>query len=248
MASSFADPSEKFPYSIKKAGTVPETVLAWTHIIGFQNMRSFFPLVFLAAGTLLPVAASADIYSYTGEDGAVHFTNVPTDKRFRVVLRTPREASGGESDNSAYASRAGRAPQSFRNYKTYGAIIDSAAESAQIENALVHAVISAESGYNQNAVSPKGATGLMQLMPATARRYGVTNIYDPVQNIQAGARYLRDLMGMFNNDLRLAIAAYNAGENAVIRHGNRIPPYRETMNYVPKVMGYYSQFKTTSQQ
>lgn len=208
-------------------------------------MRSFFPLALLACGILLPVAASADIYSYTGEDGAVHFTNVPTDKRFRVVLRTPRENSAG---GSIAVSHGGRAPQSFRNYKTYGAIVDSAAEAAQIENALVHAVISAESGYNQNALSPKGATGLMQLMPATARRYGVTNIYDPVQNIQAGARYLRDLMGMFNNDLRLAIAAYNAGENAVIRHGNRIPPYRETMNYVPKVMGYYSQFKTSSQQ
>lgn len=208
-------------------------------------MRSLYSVLILCLGSLLPAAASADIYSYTSEDGAVHFTNVPTDKRFRVVLRTPRD---GSSSDSVAPSYGGRAPQSFRNYKTYGAIVDSAAESAQIDNALVHAVISAESGYNQNAVSPKGATGLMQLMPATARRYGVTNIYDPVQNIQAGARYLRDLLSMFNNDLRLAVAAYNAGENAVIRHGNRIPPYRETMNYVPKVMGYYSQFKNTSQQ
>lgn len=208
-------------------------------------MQLFYSFAVLCVSALLPVAANADIYSYTSEDGAVHFTNVPTDKRFRVVLRTPRENASNESPVVSYG---GRAPQSFRNYKTYGAIVDSAAESAQVENALVHAVISAESGYNQNAVSPKGATGLMQLMPATARRYGVTNIYDPVQNIQAGARYLRDLMSMFNNDLRLAVAAYNAGENAVIRHGNRIPPYRETMNYVPKVMGYYSQFKNTSQQ
>lgn len=208
-------------------------------------MRPFSSVLILCFSSLLPAAANADIYSYTSEDGAVHFTNVPTDKRFRIVLRTPREASSSDSIAPSYG---GRAPQSFRNYKTYGAIVDSAAASAQIENALVHAVISAESGYNQNAVSPKGATGLMQLMPATARRYGVTNIYDPVQNIQAGARYLRDLLSMFNNDLRLAVAAYNAGENAVIRHGNRIPPYRETMNYVPKVMGYYSQFKNTSQQ
>lgn len=208
-------------------------------------MRSLYSVLILCFGSLLPGAASADIYSYTSEDGAVHFTNVPTDKRFRVVLRTPRDGSASDSVAPSYG---GRAPQSFRNYKTYGAIVDSAAESAQVDNALVHAVISAESGYNQNAVSPKGATGLMQLMPATARRYGVTNIYDPVQNIQAGARYLRDLLSMFNNDLRLAVAAYNAGENAVIRHGNRIPPYRETMNYVPKVMGYYSQFKNTSPQ
>lgn len=209
-------------------------------------MRLVYSLLIFAAAGLAPLSASADIYSYTAEDGSVHFTNVPTDKRFRVVLRTPREP--GAPTGSIGASYGNRAPQSFRNYKNYNAIVDSAAESAQIENALVHAVISAESGYNQNAVSPKGATGLMQLMPATARRYGVTNIYDPVQNIQAGARYLRDLMRMFNNDLRLAVAAYNAGENAVIRHGNQIPPYRETMNYVPKVMGYYNQFKTASQQ
>lgn len=209
-------------------------------------MRLVYSVLIFATAGLAPLSASADIYSYTAEDGSVHFTNVPTDKRFRVVLRTPRES--GVSSGNVGANYTGRAPQNFRNYKNFNAIIDSAAESAEIENALVHAVISAESGYNQNAVSPKGATGLMQLMPATARRYGVTNIYDPVQNIQAGARYLRDLMRMFNNDLKLAVAAYNAGENAVIRHGNQIPPYRETMNYVPKVMGYYNQFKTVSQQ
>jgi soluble lytic murein transglycosylase-like protein len=85
----------------------------------------------------------------------------------------------------------------------------------------------------------KGASGLMQLMPETARRYHVTDIWDPKQNLSGGARYLRDLLAMFNNNLGLALAAYNAGENAVIQHGNRIPPYPETRSYVPRVMQHY---------
>ena len=98
----------------------------------------------------------------------------------------------------------------------------------------MHAVIPAESGYNPNAVSRKGATGLMQLMPDTARRYGVQNILDPVQNIHGGVRYLKDLLAMFNGDIELALAGYNAGENAVIRAGRRIPPYPETMATFPR--------------
>jgi soluble lytic murein transglycosylase-like protein len=102
-------------------------------------------------------------------------------------------------------------------------------------------VISVESRYNVKAVSKKGASGLMQLMPETAKRYGVADIFDPLQNIRAGAQYLRDLLKMFNNDMRLALAAYNAGENAVVRHGSKIPPYRETTAYVPKVLAFYKQ-------
>jgi hypothetical protein len=92
-----------------------------------------------------------------------------------------------------------------------------------VDAKLLHAVISVESGYNQGAVSPKGATGLMQLLPSTARRYGTVNLLDPADNIRAGARYLRDLLAMFDNNIELALAAYNAGENAVIRHGRRLP-------------------------
>ena len=117
---------------------------------------------------------------------------------------------------------------------------------AGISPALIHAVISAESGYNPFARSRKGAAGLMQLMPETAKRYGVKNRLDPAQNISGGARYLRDLIRMFNNDVQLAIAAYNAGENAVVRAGNRIPPYSETMTYVPRVMTYYRKYRATS--
>jgi soluble lytic murein transglycosylase-like protein len=100
-------------------------------------------------------------------------------------------------------------------------------------------VVQAESAYNSKAVSTAGAMGLMQLMPATAERYGVADVWDPRQNLNGGARYLRDLLDMFKNNLKLALAAYNAGESAVMKYGNRIPPYPETQNYVRKVIDFY---------
>jgi soluble lytic murein transglycosylase-like protein len=103
---------------------------------------------------------------------------------------------------------------------------------------LLHAVIRAESAYQPNALSHAGACGLMQLMPATAARFRVRNIWDPAENIEGGATYLRFLMDLFDNDLRLALAGYNAGENAVKRYGNQIPPYPETQNYVRKVLQF----------
>ena len=127
--------------------------------------------------------------------------------------------------------------------RRFSSIIDVAARSHGVEAALVQAVITAESGFNPNAISRAGASGLMQLMPDTARRYGVRNIFDPVENIHGGVRYLRDLLAMFKGDMRLALAGYNAGENAVIRAGNNIPPYAETQNYVPKVIQYYHRFR-----
>ncbi|MEE9552534.1 MAG: lytic transglycosylase domain-containing protein, partial [Gammaproteobacteria bacterium] len=108
-----------------------------------------------------------------------------------------------------------------------------------------HAVITAESAYDPRAVSRAGAVGLMQLMPATAKRYGVKNRLNPRENIYGGTRYLRDLLIMFDNNLLLALAAYNAGENAVKNHGNRIPPYKETQTYVRKVINYYKKYRKT---
>jgi soluble lytic murein transglycosylase-like protein len=128
--------------------------------------------------------------------------------------------------------------------KRYHQHILAAARVYQLEPALLHAVISAESGYNHLARSPKGARGLMQLMPGTARRYGVDNPLDPEQNIYGGAAYLRYLLTLFGNDVQLALAAYNAGEGSVMEYGNRIPPYRETAQYVPKVLSYYKRYKT----
>ena len=185
--------------------------------------------------------AHADIYRYVDADGMVHFTNVPQDSRFKVYLkerRVPDPVADTLASEIRYYDDKERA--------RYAKPIQDAAKATRLDPALIHAVISAESGYNPLARSRKGAAGLMQLMPETAKRYGVKNRLDPEQNISGGARYLRDLIRMFNNDVQLAVAAYNAGENAVVRAGNRIPPYQETMTYVPRVMTYYKKYRTTS--
>jgi soluble lytic murein transglycosylase-like protein len=121
------------------------------------------------------------------------------------------------------------------------------AREQKVEPALLHAVVMAESAYNPRARSPKGATGLMQLMPATGKRYGAKDLLNPLQNLRAGARYLRDLLALFDNNLGLVLAAYNAGEGAVMRSGNTIPPYPETRKYVPRVLEYYESYRALAQ-
>jgi soluble lytic murein transglycosylase-like protein len=128
----------------------------------------------------------------------------------------------------------------------YSGHILAAAKETRVDPALIHAVISVESGYNPSARSSAGAVGLMQLMPGTAKRYGVKNRLDPEQNIQGGARYLRDLQILFGDNLQLVLAAYNAGEQAVMKYGRRIPPYRETVAYVPKVLQFYRKYRPES--
>src|SRR3954468_8193518 len=123
--------------------------------------------------------------------------------------------------------------------------IDAIARRHGMDPLLVRAVIRVESNFDPRAVSPKGAAGLMQLMPDTATRYGVENRFDPAQNIDGGVRYLRDLMAMFDGNLSLAHAAYNAGEGAVLKYGRRIPPYPETQQYVVWVRSFYDQFRRT---
>jgi len=191
-----------------------------------------------AAWAAMAVPVSADIYSFKDEKGVVHFTNIKgLDPRYKLMRR---EDGGGVSD-------VGRSMQVYmpskEDIEKYAAIVQTAAKAYGVDASLVHAVISAESGYNQYAVSKRGAMGLMQLMPDTARRYGVQNMLDPVENVHGGVRYLRDLLAMFKGRLDLVIAAYNAGENAVVRYGNTIPPYAETRHYVPKVLGFYRNFQ-----
>ncbi|MGH8672440.1 MAG: lytic transglycosylase domain-containing protein [Burkholderiales bacterium] len=179
--------------------------------------------------------AHADIYAFVDADGVAHFSNVPDDPRYKVYLRTakaPATARRPISQLAAFSLQRARGER-------YNPVISAAASRYQVDSALLHAVILVESGYNPKAVSPKGATGLMQLMPATGKRYGVEDLYDATQNIEGGARYLRDLMQQFDNNLALTLAAYNAGERAVIDHGLRVPPYPETQRYVPKVLRYY---------
>ena len=119
---------------------------------------------------------------------------------------------------------------------SYAAIINAAAEKYRLAPELIHAVIKAESNYNPEAVSHAGAVGMMQLMPMTAKRLGVEDSRDPAQNIEGGSKYLRELLDLFDNDLKLALAGYNAGEGAVMKYGNDIPPYKETQNYVKIVL------------
>ena len=126
----------------------------------------------------------------------------------------------------------------------YDALIAQAAARHGVDPNLIIAVMRQESGFNPRALSYKGATGLMQLMPATARRFGVTNIYDPAQNIEGGTTYLRFLLDKFDGDVKLVLAGYNAGENAVVNSGYRIPRYRETQNYVRSISARYDSSKT----
>ena len=188
------------------------------------------------AAALLPLEARADIYSFTDERGVVHFTNIKgLDPRYKLVRR-----EGSSVPVNPAPARRLPTEEEIRRYRS---IVESAARSHGVDMNLVHAVITAESGYNPTALSPKGASGLMQLMPETAKRYGVRNIWDPVENVHGGVRYLKDLLAMFNGNMELALAGYNAGENAVIRAGHRIPPYAETVAYVPKVIDYYRKFR-----
>lgn len=170
--------------------------------------------------------ASADVYKFVDKHGVIHLTDTPAGPGYKLILRTKRPPGRA------------RVAKSAANRKRYSPIIDEMARRARVDRALVHAVVSAESSYDPKAVSSAGAVGLMQLMPATAKRYGVHDRKDPAQNVWAGVRYLRDLLAQFN-DLSLALAAYNAGENAVIQYGRKIPPYKETQQYVRRVLQYY---------
>jgi soluble lytic murein transglycosylase-like protein len=194
---------------------------------------------FLLATLLCASAAAAhsQIYTYVDADGLRHFTDVPDNNRYRLLVLSPRDrTASGDRYDAMLLAKAGQ----------YDSIIERAAVAAAVEANLLRAVIVVESGFNSRAVSKRGAMGLMQLMPATATRYGAANPFDPHDNVHAGAQYLKFLMDRFGQDLRLALAAYNAGENAVDRNGGQIPPFTETMAYVPRVLRIYQMLKGQS--
>jgi soluble lytic murein transglycosylase-like protein len=172
-------------------------------------------LVLLSAGPALGA-----IYYRVDEDGIVRFTNAPTTPQHRLlqpgVLPPATRLTGANMSE----------------------LIDALGAEHELDPALIRAVIQVESNFNRKAISPKGAQGLMQLMPATIWRFSVGDAYDPHENIGAGARYLRQLLELFRGDLTLALAAYNAGENAVLRYKG-VPPYAETRDYVTKVLSLY---------
>ena len=199
-------------------------------------MSAWSTSVLLLAVAAAPGFARADVYSFTDANGITNFSNVPTDSRYLLLIATPAD---GTATDAAAGPRKEHSIDWLARSAQYDGMISGAAKAATIQSALVRAVIVVESGFNPRAVSKKGAVGLMQLQPATAKRYGVKNIYDPEQNVRAGANYLRDLLTRFDSNLELALAAYNAGEEAVERYGRHVPPFRETMSYVPNVMRVY---------
>ena len=188
-------------------------------------------VVFLAAAAavLAVVApAGAETFQFIGPDGAVHFTNAPSDPRYRRMAAVAATSSGT-------AEGFFRVPQTFAATASLVDIIRGAAERHGVPEQLVSAVIRVESGFNVKAVSRKGARGLMQLMPGTAAILGVRDSFDPMDNIEGGVRHLRGLLDRFGNNVPLALAAYNAGEGAVNTHGG-IPPYPETQAYVGRIL------------
>jgi len=215
-----------------KSGQPRKSVnMALNHFLTCKAVQRIFFLILAA----LTAPVQADVYAYADANGVEHYANAPGGGNYKRISSLLEENGSSNRAN---------APTVKGNVAAFAQDIEKAADEAGIDAALVHAVITAESGYNPAAISRTGAQGLMQLMPGTAKRYAVNNAFDPKQNIRGGTRYLRDLLDLFDNNVELAVAAYNAGENAVIRHGRKIPPYRETQAYVPKVMRLYSKYST----
>lgn len=181
-------------------------------------------MLMVLTATVPSVLADADIYSYVSPSGTVHMTNVPSDRKFAPVTGKGRYHAG-VSDRELEEAVA-RYAQQYR-----------------LSPALLMAVIKAESDFNPTIISKAGAVGLMQLIPETAIRHGVRNLYDMRENIAGGAKHLRYLLDRFHGNVRLALAAYNAGERKVDRY-RRIPPFKETRSYVKKVMGFYRDFRS----
>ncbi|HZQ63253.1 MAG TPA: lytic transglycosylase domain-containing protein [Casimicrobiaceae bacterium] len=208
--------------------------------------------------------APAEVWGFVDDTGQVHVANWQLDARYHLFFKgeAPGEPASSSpaapaSDASAAASAAPADPAVQRwlndvHSKRYERLIEQHAARASVDPALVKAIVAVESSFTPTAVSPKGARGLMQVMPQTAARYGVSSdntrsaeekLLDPVVNLQVGTRYLRDLLAHFADNIALAIAAYNAGENAVERYKNRIPPYPETREYVKRVQQLYAAFR-----
>ncbi|MEI6305484.1 MAG: transglycosylase SLT domain-containing protein [Deltaproteobacteria bacterium] len=199
------------------------------------NDTWFIQAMILAYAVLIAFTtpANGDIYRYEDNDGIIHFTDAPTDKRYKIFLRDLKK------------DRLLRARLQFSkavNPEEYENIIRASAEKYGVSKSLIKAVIHAESGYDPNAISVKGASGLMQLMPDTARSLKVSNSFDPKDNVEGGVKYLRFLLDTFRGDVSLALAAYNAGLNKVARFGG-IPPYPETRLYVNRVMSYMQSYQ-----
>ncbi len=224
--------------------------------------RRFNPVLTLSCLAALAfgasVAARADVWGYVDESGTARIAATRLDDRYQLFFR------GGTSTDATTAAAEAQARANFgtspglqripdhRNAERFEPLIEQHARLQQLDPALVKAVIAAESAFEPEAVSPKGAIGLMQIVPDTGERYGVAadarrtvaqKLRDPAINLRVGTRYLRDLLAMFADDLPLALAAYNAGENAVRRFDNAIPPFAETQDYVKRVQRFHAYYR-----
>jgi soluble lytic murein transglycosylase-like protein len=231
-----------------------------------QMVKCTIALLFCAI--CLTPTAHADIWGYIDDKGVGHFSATQVDARYELFSREVAHASDaaasqfGSDPLSFQANNCGfelvsdpkclplsLSPKLAKFFETSPAVkavrplLQEAAKRHGYDAELLQALIATESGFNASAVSPKGAMGLMQLMPATAKRYGATRPFDPAANIAAGAWYLKDLLAAYSGKLELALAAYNAGEGAVLKAGNTIPNYPETQNYVKTVMQMYEALK-----
>lgn len=174
---------------------------------------------------VIPASSWADLYLYKDSAGRIYMTDKVKSGQFKLLKK-----------EKTYTKPFARF---LRNKRRFSYIIQRMAKQLKLEPALLHAIIHIESSYNPKAISPKGAVGLMQLMPSTAKRYGVNNRMDPEANVRGGARYVKDLLKRYENNLTLVLAAYNAGEHTVKKYGNKVPPYPETQSYVKKVLKSY---------
>ena len=209
------------------------------------SARWLFSLALLAALLNLPGLSEAQVFRYVDKDGVLHFTNVPTlPHQVKTPTLPPHAANLVNNVRSPsplpfYPFRSLAPSCTLLNQSLYDPHIQYSCQRYGLDYRLVKALIRAESAFDAGALSPKGAMGLMQLMPGTSRDLGVANPFDPRENIDGGVRYLRFLLDRFNNNITLALAAYNAGPEAVQKHGG-IPPYEETRNYVQRVLEFYA--------
>lgn len=204
----------------------------------FKSRRfSFWSVCAPLLALSMASSAVAEIYIVRGRGGSVTFTSRrPSEKQFKVFRPTRSPVS--------YYRSWGAAHWSPRPRKTdFDPIIATCAKDHSLDPAFVKAVVHVESAFNPRARSQKGAMGLMQLMPGTARRFGVSNAYQPEQNVRAGTKYLKWLLDRYSGNERLAAAAYNAGEGAVDQYGGNVPPYSETVAYVRRVFTMRDKYK-----
>lgn len=236
-------------------------VKCFESIIGLRAIRCLLSLssAALALGLLLAAPASAQVWKYVDDQGVTHFTNEPVAQGLLIIAADPKPANRGPADLGPLpedqALRTLNFVESQASYKDTQAQLMAAAQTHGLDYALVKAVTATESAFNPNAISNKGAVGLMQIMPATAAQYGVRSepgvsvtqkLKVPDVNIQVGTRLLADLFRLYPDRIDLVLAAYNAGQGAVSRAGHQIPNFRETQHYVRKVLAVYKVLKSRS--